>query len=594
MSWYVLQSFPGIRRYPALKHFVIKTETICQQGLSTFDIASGIPAMGAILSPWKRPSKGLSHHHDSQVYLLLHFISRTARTLARRIEQGLPVNEESSNCSMEISLLYFYALVSAILILIRAHETDNDAVPELVRIRALMGSCPHARPGSNYTALPIKRAEMIKEYWSLFSSFDDDPSCCFCSSDLNQDCYVCCICAQYFCAACQHAVSVLSLRERFEDFRRLNRLEKEVAAVLQAIRPIKHQDPRVMSRVLSQGPCLQHWAFHKNESFRSWRSSRTVFSHFRHTNLIQWKAVHAMNSIISLSAGPIQNVSDTDDAEVESNEDVKSDWDQVNREWRDVFYFNSLKEDFREICVHHCRMYMKKPRLDVDATLDSSGKLSAGFFDFLAEKYEAAMSVGTGIMSFLESTGFAGEGIENLAVQEQPLARNTPIPEDWARPEEEEEGIGNSHNVNSGKVKRYMRDNSDNSSSDEASEDDCSSESSEFSFPGRMEDEDGVEIDLEDFLESLLAKRKSLVNDGRLTKEEDLILNTAWNMAQAIVYQGTPRPSLKEISDKGEGYCTAPTTPVPSDSGGHGGNTPSSYGTPRSMSPVSWVLDLDE
>ena len=38
-------------------------------------------------------------------------------------------------------------------------------------------------------------------------------------------------------------------------------------------------------------------------------------------------------------------------------------------------------------------------------------------------------------------------------------------------------------------------------------------------------------------------------------------------MGQAIVYQDTPRPSLTDMSDEGEGYGTVPKTPVLADGG---------------------------
>lgn len=588
---YVFPSTPaGIRDYVAPNACCSKLKLNLQQGLSAFDLAAGRPAIGAILSPWKRVPGGISPYHDS-LKCLLQFISRTARILAHTIEEGTPAITKP-NCSMGLSLAYFFALRGAFLLLISAREAGHFPVTEWIPTRDLVDSCRHAHAGDTSTAVPVKRAEILREYRSLFSDTDDQVTCDYCDADVNLDFYVCPICLEYCCPACQYALSVLSLRERFEEFGRLRRSRNDVVAVLQALEPIKHHNARVTARVLSQAACLQHWVSRKNEDYREWRSSRTIYDHFQQDKSFDWKAIHTMKSVISLSTTPSPRVlSDMDGAELEGNDDGNGDWSEVTQEWHDVFAFNILADDLRAICSHHCRMYLKKPRLDEDAALDSSGKLSAEFFHFLAEKYGEATNIEMGIMEFLESKRFPGGSFEDLAGQKPNFVPTVPLLEHLTTPgESSKDGYDRNH-LDASQMRRDTIDDSEDSSSD-----DPSPGSSRFIFPERsLENDDGTEIDLEDFLDSLLAKRNSLINEGRLTKEEDLILNTAWNMAQAIIYRGTPRPSLEEISDKGEDFCTAPTTPAPSHSGGsHGGNTPSSYGTPRSMSPLSWVMDLDQ
>lgn len=548
--------------------------------------------MNTILGPWSRPTGSISPHDESQIGVLLQFISRTARTFARMIRQGVPAIGKPT-FSVELPLVYSDALAEAILVLIRADEAGRFSVPEWTPWKDLKRDWLHVRPGDNRTAVPVKRAEIIWEFRSLFSDSDSyaELTCDQCGAELSKNFYVCSICRQTCCPDCQHAFSVLSVRERFEEFGWLRRSGIEVVAVLKALRPIKHHDARTTSRVLSQGLCLQQWASRKNEEYRKWRTSRTVYRHFRQDNLFEWKAVHFMNSIVSLSARLRKEETHMDDAKLTPNEDVKSDWSESTEEWNDMFAFTALAEDIGQVCIHHCRMYLEMPRLEGDSALDSSGKFSAEFFDCLAEKYEAAMNVGTGIMDFLKSERLATRNLDRLAVPKPNIVRNAPIPEHLASPGDRSSGGQQIDPVYAAQTQKQTTDDSDDTTSDVSSSDGSSSESPDHTFPERgLEDDDGIEVDLEDLLDSLLAKRNCLVKEGRLTEEDELILNTAWNMAQAIVYQDTPRPSLKEISDKGGGYCTAPTTPVPSD----GGKTHSSYGTPRSMSPVSWVLDLDE
>lgn len=566
----------------------LNLKLIHRQGLSSFDLAVGKPAMDAVLSPWFRPLRGISLHQDSQICLLVQFISRTARSFALIIKQGIPAIDESMD-SFETPLVYFYALTEALLILIRAHETGHFSVPAWVPRKDLNRVCLHARPGDNRTAVPVRRAEIIREYRSLFSDSDSDLelACYFCSTELDLNFYVCSICADICCPDCHRAFSVLSVRERCEEFGRLRRSGIEVVAVLKGLRAIKFQDAHTMSRVLSQGPCLQRWVSQKNEDYRKWRNSRTVYNHFRQDTLFEWEAVHTMYSILALSAATRNEVGHTDDSNVQQKEEERrKKWSDLTREWNNIFAFNPLREDFRQVCVHHCGRYLKKPRPNGDSALDSSGKLSAEFFDFLADKYEAAIDAGTGVMELLESKRFPSSSPESVDVQKENFVRNAPILEPLTRPGQDPDG---GHDKMPAQTQGNPIHDSDDSSSDDCSWADSSSEPSKSIFPGRsLEDDDGIEIDLENFLGSLIEKRNSLVKEGQLTEEEDLVLNTAWNMAQAIFYQDTPQPSLKEISDKGEGYCTAPTTPVPSN------GTHSSYGTPRSMSPVSWGLALEE
>lgn len=579
----------SVRHYVAQQFLLKQLKLTHQQGLSVFDLAVGKPAINDILSPWGRPPGSISPHDESQIGLLLQFISRTARTSARMIRQGIPAIGKSAY-SVEISLLYVHAIAEALLTLIRAHEAGRLLVPEWIPWEGLKNDWLQVRPGDNRTAVPVKRAEIIWEFRSLFadSDLDAELACNFCCAGLARDFYICSVCWETCCRDCQHALSVLSIRERLEEFGRLRQSRTEVVAVLKALRPINHHDARTVWRVLSQGLCLQQWVSRKNEEYRKWRTSRMVYKHFRQDTLFEWKAVHTMNSILSLSARPENEETNIENVKTRQNPNGKSDWGELTEEWNDMFAFNPMAEDLGQVCVHHSRMYLEKPRLDGDSALDSSGKLSAEFFDCLADKYEAAMNVSTGVMDFLKSKRITSRNPDHLDVPKPNIVRNAPIPQHLPPPGDRSRGGQQIEIVDSAWTQKQTTDDSDDSTSDSSSSDDSSSESSDHTFPGRgLEDDAGI---LEDLLDSLLAKRNLLAEENRLTEDEELVLNTAWNMAQAIVYQDTPRPSLKEISDQGECYCTAPTTPVPSNSG----NTPSSYGTPRSMSPVSGILDLDE
>lgn len=533
--------------------------------------------MGAILHAWHMPvsSTRILHHHDSQFYLILQFISRNARILARMIEQGDIILTQSVS-SPSLSEVYLSGLQYALLRIVGSLEAGQ--LPEWARTSKIM------RPGDTLTAMPVIKAGIIMDYRSLCSDLEDNFTCQCCGDKTNRDFYACSICSWHSCASCQLAISDLSLRERLAEFGRLRQLGTEVVAVLQSLRPISHQDAGTISSVLSQGAFLQHWVLQKNTAYQKWRASRTVYQHFRQEDLLGWKAVHIMISILSLSRIPRKEVTDIDGADIKQDEDTEGGWSELSEKWRDLFAFNLIEDDTETICVHHYRQFVKIPRNDRNAALDSSGRLSAEFFEFLANKYEAALNIGTGLIDFLESTRYPDNSSAGLDIEKQSSIRSLSRLE-YLTPSGENSKSFPETQIDMTRKRENMIVHSEDSSSQ-------SSEST--SVQEDLEDDDGTATDLEDFLESLLAKRSCLVKEGRLTNEDDLVFNTAWNMAQAIVYQDMPRPSLNEIAEKGGGYYTAPSTPVPSSSDGHDGTTPSNYGTPRSMSPVSWTLDLDE
>ncbi|KAG8161995.1 hypothetical protein KVR01_007760 [Diaporthe batatas] len=552
-------------------------------GLSAFDLAAGRPAMRAILDPWSKRIGGFLGDNlpqdGYQIHALLQFISRTARAIARNIEQGAPARVRNSFWLLEISSDYFFALTDALLLLIRFQQAGRVPKPEFLRItRGPMGSCVQVLFGDNFRSVPTKKNGIYREYRVLLSDSDGSATCDFCFAELRLDYYyVCCICPDNFaCPPCQRAITVLSLEERSKDFGLLGRLRDEVFAVRRALRPIRYQGPGAMKRIISHGPWLKDWIFQKAEDYQKWRGSREAYRHFQPANITGWRIVDTMKSILSQSAGPADVTSDTEDTEDAQSKRLMTEWHQLTEEWLDIFERDSdgLAEDIGDFCDHPYQMYLaKRPRrLDGDAALDSSGKLTAKFLHFLADKYEEAMDVGPDVMDFLESKSFDHEGSEDSVAQE------------WFRDTETREG---STQLEETAERRSGTRSQADYTSESSSSDETSSETSETLLQTRREDGDMVG-NLEEFLDSLLAKRNSLVEFGRLTEEEDLILNTAWNMAQAIVYQSTPRPSLKEISSKDQDYCSASTTALQSDRGGYGDNEPSSYGTPRSMSPVAW------
>lgn len=525
----------------------------------------------------------ISHHHDSQIYLILQFISRTARVLAHMVEQGADV-QRHPDCSFDPSVLYLGGLRYAIWKIIGVNEAGQFPVPEWARMRKLIGSYPHARHEDNRTAVPVIKSEIVREYRLLYSDSEQKFMCGFCCAEMNSDFYSCSICWGLSCAGCQLAFSVLSLRERLEEYGQLRRLETEVGAVLQATRLISHQGTGTMLSVLSQGALLQQWVFQKDLAYQNWRSSRSVYGHFQREDWFGWKAIHTLSSILSLSARSRKKAVNPNGADVKQDEDVEVGWSELSEQWRDMFAFDRLEEDTRTICVHHCWQFVKIPRNNRNTALDPSGGLSAEFFEYLANKYEAALKIGTSIIDFLDSKSFPSNSYKGLDAEKQSSVRSPPGLADLT-PRGESSKSGPQFHVDATRRKENKIDHPKDLSP--------LLTESVFAKTG-LEDDGGTEHDLDDFLESLLAKRSCLVKEGRFTNEDDLVFNTAWNMAQAIVDQDTPRPSLSEIADKGEGYYTAPSTPVPFDTAGHSGTSPSSYGTPRSMSPVSWILDLDD
>lgn len=109
------------------------------------------------------------------------------------------------------------------------------------------------------------------------------------------------------------------------------------------------------------------------------------------------------------------------------------------------------------------------------------------------------------------------------------------------------------------------------------------------------ESQDAFHIDIEEILEDLLVKRNSCTKKEPLTDEEDLVLETAWKLAQGIVYGDTPRPTLKEIAEQKVEYFDAPRICAAQDVRNDGSDRPLSvYHTAASISIVSVMSGDDE
>lgn len=491
-------------------------------------------------------------------------------------------------------MVYLYALTDAVLAVVRARNSGRSQRKNSTS--HLMETFLPCHLGNDLTAVPVKKADTIKEFWSLLSDKESWVTCDICDVEVDLNFYVCPVCVEYYCHDCERALSTLTLRERVAEFGRLRRSRSEVIAVLNALAPIKSRDACLIAKVLAQGPFLGLWISQKNEDYQNWRASRTVYDHFKRQTMIDWKIIHTLTSIKSVFAsrdGEAEAISSAAGG-AKQLDDIERDLREVSDKWREVSVLNKVGEDFRAVCVHQCQTYLKKPSLDGDAALDSSGAISPEFFQFLADKYEAAANTETGIMRRLEPQDLPSDYDGRSGVQRPGFVPSELLLEHSTAPRKNAEGDFVEH-ANS-QMERHTIVDPDNCLSTNcalgiSAPGNTSPGSSEAVFPTRsLEDESGVEIDVEDFLGYLLAKRSSLARDGGLTEKDDLVLNTAWNMAQAIVYRCTPRPSLEEISDKG--YWTAPTTPLLFDGTGHSNGAPSSYSTPRPMSPVQFVLDV--
>lgn len=210
--------------------------------------------------------------------------------------------------------------------------------------------------------------------------------------------------------------------------------------------------------------------------------------------------------------------------------------------------------------------------MDGFATLNSAGQLSSEFFQALAMKYEDAVRSGILSVEKLQSTRLS-DGIQcfGTGIDLPPLPR---IPKSITNNQASEWSMS--------EVSDYDSTTTTTSSLSDTLLD---------VNGGELEDEGSLQYEIEDVLDNLLEKQSSLAPDAPRREDTELVLETAWKMAQAIIYNDTPRPSLKEILEHNIGYYTAPASPVTSSPSHDGSSGSSNLYTARSISPASFILE---
>lgn len=440
-----------------------------------------------------------------------------------------------------------------------------------------------ARSGlqTRWTSVPVQKVEIFREWRLLHSDVDLKPTCYFCCRKIykGQKCHVCSTCYIYLCKDCHRPIAAgIPSSQHLKPLRELRQNEKDISFVLGALKGIAYRDSRVLRKVLCQDDLLKCWVRSKARAYRCWQtkygksSINGFYTHFRRFNFVGWSAIHTMTCSLSLA------FSTNRDARGDDKEDTSAVWSDLTSRWQDIYAFRHTNRasDPSLPCTHKrfAEVTLKQVRsMDGHALLDSSGRVSFKVFEALARKYEDAVVGGKLNIDQLQSTRLSAWFVEGFQESSGQLP-SLMFPEHVS---------GHSAIGSDGGAKSL---DSDSTSSKATSASDTLLDVSRVD----AEDESHFDFCIEDVLDNLLEKMKSLAQDAPLRDETELVLETAWKMAQAIVYHDTPRPSLKEMAEQNTGFYTAPGTPETSSLSHDESNGSSHYGTPRSISPVSWIL----
>lgn len=504
-------------------------------GYSAFDYSVNDFAMMDVLRPWRSipRTNGMAHSSNDRLVRLTQCISQSARAIAdvRRNANyhDLPMSGVGWHLWNLRSLLFSLALSPLIPPCLPAQKT--------------------------HTAVPAKKAEILREWRIIVSDSFIQLRCSFCGRTLRREFYVCSICRSNICQAC---LSQLRLETqphmRVKVWKELQQLEKDVIPISTVLMGLAYQDSRIVGEVLSQDDLLRHWVLAKRQEYVTWRK-RWGLHHIRFRDFHGWKLVHTMARVSSH-----EHDSNRSDDECASGASENEEYNAAQKtrsllteQWQDSFFEPPYDKDLNKTpCIHSSFLKVSKhrdSRREPQGISNSAGELTSEVFDLLAHKYEDCLASGDLTFEKLQTRRFTDSILEDF---------------------------DNSNNGTEQAIGGECSSGTDTDSDDETS----SLDATDASVVSDMENE--AQIDVEEILENLLVKRGSLMKENLLTDENDLVLETAWKFVQAIVYHDTPRQSLKDIAEQGSEWHTAPGTPVAFALGGSSGGS-SHYSTAESI-----------
>lgn len=518
-----------VKGYLNIAHHLLKAGAnpyiLDATGFTAFDYCANNAAMMEILRPW-RPAPcidGMPRSSIERFFPSISCIVRSARALSQHRREAIPDHSQMNDTRWHLRIIR----------------------SSLLRLALSQLTSPCLRSRKVYTAVPAKRAEILREWRIILADSQDRIFCCYCAQSLLKEFYVCSICRSFVCETC---FSRLRLETQshvgVEVWKELRQLEEDMIPISTALRGLAYQDSRVVSEVLSQDDILKHWVLVKRQEYAKWRR-RWGLHHYRTVDFHGYNLVHTMARV--LSYGQDRHMSDdgsvSDALNIERCDNKQKTRNLLTERWQDVFFYSSLsdKDLDTEQCTHSFFLKGSRHRQGLrepEVVFDSEGKITSEIFDQLAEKYEDCLASGDLTFEKLQTRRFTDEIIES--------SNNGNHRSEQAIGWEPRSGVG--------------ADSRDETSSLQSASDN-SSDVTDASAVADIEDEAQPEIDVEEFLERLLVKRGSLIKEKLLTDENDLVLETAWKLVQAIVYHDTPRQSLEDIAEQGGEWHAAPGTP---------------------------------
>lgn len=509
-------------------------------GFTAFDYCANNPAMMEVLRPW-RPAPRIYGMPQSSMERLSPSIScliRSARALSQRRREARFDPSQMNDTRWHLRIIRSC----------------------LLRLALSQFTTPCLRARKVYTAVPAKRAEILREWRIILADSQDSIYCRYCAQILVKGFYVCSICSLFVCEICFSELRFETQPHvRVESWKELKQLEKDMIPISKVLRGLAYQDARVVGEVLSQDNILKHWVLAKRQEYAKWKS-RWGLHHYRTVDFHGCNLVHTMARI--LSYGQDRHMSDdesvSDVLTIEHHDHMQDTHSLLTERWGGIFFSSLSDIDLdAERCTHGCFLKASKHRQSL--FFDSKGRVTSETLDQLADKYEDWLSSEDLTFEKLQTRRFT-DGIAEASnngknQSKQPIGR------------ESRTGV--------------VADSRDKTSSLQSASDSWS-DVTDSSAVSDMEDETQPEIDAEEVLERLLVKRGSLMKERLLTDENILVLETAWKLVQAIVYHDTPRQSLEDIAEQGGEWHTAPGTPVGFVSGGCS-NDSSHYSTAGSV-----------
>lgn len=549
-----------------------------------------------LFKPWIRSSHEFLIDITDQIDSLARFISQTAQSLAfmgqwnSKLYHGYFIVGRSVHLEMLCTALRKLALLSQSAC--RSLPPDNFTISH-------HGCCASPSP-----FVTVKSHEVLREWRLIQSDADFDLGrCTHCRRHLDRDerLRICRVCSACICNDCYSTMITSTSRSLYlQPLKVLLQLEREISSVLSSLEAIASRSSEVLRRVLSQNDKLKYWVYSKLRAYSYWENQycegsglRVRFNHFRKINFVGWNAISIVARCLFLEEVQCSN----SDMFGPNGKDASDPWTEVTQLWRNLYAFQRPGAELRLPCTH--RRFLELAPGDpwsIDGHLihNSSGQVSFEVFEALAKKYEEFGKDGNATMKDLQSTRVTDWLFGGPLTETNPPA-SLMIPESLRDYGDTDDGTRSvrSDLASSGGISEPRP---IPATIPELKSEPGSTHGEEFEDFTRNE---GMSEDwIEDLLDDLLEKFKSLGQESLEKAEAELVLETAWEMGQAIVYHDTPRPSLKEISEQNVGFYTAPASPATSNlSHGRSDRSVTMY-TARSISPSSWFpqddFELDE